>query len=87
MDELLDYELQIIGENIRFAYKHEWEMTRWQVYCALQPYLKDRRKTAKDLFPLPFDENTKIVNVGHFTTNEEIEAWKKANRKNIHNMK
>jgi hypothetical protein len=58
MDEMKDWEIDLLADCINSALSEQWEMTRWQMYCIIKPYLKktQREKTPRDLFPLPNDK-------------------------------
>lgn len=71
MDNLLDYELDLLCEQVKFAYKHEWEQTRYIVWSSLAPYMKGH-KSPKDIFPLPTDEDEHNKEI----SNEDIERLK-----------
>lgn len=70
-DSLQDWELIWLLKNQHYAYKNEWEMTRYQLYYAIAPYSKKKPDTIQEFFPLstddikPKEHNTEI-------TNEEI---------------
>lgn len=80
MDDMQEWELLLLADNYNNALKEEWEMTRWQVYTTIKPYLKKQyaNKTPQEVFPLPTDKiddaeeehNTEI-------TNAEIDEMKK----------
>lgn len=59
MDEMQDWEISLLADNLNYALKDEWEMTRWIVYSVLRPYLKkgQAEKSMSKLFPLPFDKD------------------------------
>ena len=85
LDELSDYELQLLGENLIYASQTDWEIARLQMFVAMQPYMKKGmgKKTPQDFLPMPFDEDyTEQDEYGHFTTEEEIRRWREQ-KKNI----
>jgi len=71
MDELQDYELQLLIENICWSYKNEWEMSRLISYCAVAPYMKNKKDIDK-MFPLPTDNDNKY-NLGGSLSQEEAD--------------
>lgn len=85
LDELSDYELQLLGDNLIYSAQTDWEIARLQMFVAMQPYMKKGmgKKTPQDFLPMPFDEDyTEQDEYGHFTTEEEIRRWRE-HKKNI----
>ena len=76
MDEMQDWEVSLLADNLNFAMKDEWEMTRWIVCSVLRPHLKKSHaeKPMTDLFPLPtdkvYDDMEKEI------TNQQVEVMK-----------
>lgn len=62
MDELQDWEISLLADNLMFGLKEEWNMTRWIVYSVLQPYLKktEAGKSMTQLFPLTSDTDYEV---------------------------
>lgn len=58
MDEMQDYEIPILIENLSVSQKTNWIHTRYLMWSSLKPYLKKKSMTPSDLFPLPWDEDT-----------------------------
>jgi hypothetical protein len=57
MDDLKDWELELLIDNSIWSNKVSWEQTRMVMYSAVLPYMKKGlNKTAKDLLPLPTDD-------------------------------
>lgn len=56
MDELQDYEIELLVGNIGWSYKQEWEMTRLNSYCSLSAFGKPKKSMTK-MFPLPTDHD------------------------------
>lgn len=56
MDELQDYELDLLCENIGWTYKNEWEIGRLNSYCSLSAFGKPK-KSYTSFFPLPTDKD------------------------------
>ena len=40
MDEIKDYEIELLMSNMHYSYKNEWEMTRMIMYSEMLPYMK-----------------------------------------------
>ena len=58
MDELQDYEIELLMSNIHYSYKNEWEMTRMIMYSEMLPYMKKGSdKKPKDILSLPTDDD------------------------------
>ena len=76
MDEMQEWEISLLADSIKEAYREEWEMTRWIVWSIIQPHLKPgaRNKPMKDVLPLPFDDEVDEHEIE--ITNSEIERLK-----------
>jgi len=76
MDELQDYELDLLCDNIGWSYKNEWEMARLNSYCSLSAFGKPKKSIDK-FFPLPTDKNdTYKIKEGTTIDLEKIEENK-----------
>ena len=54
MDDLRDWEIGLLIENISWATKNDWEQTRLIMYSALMPYMKKGvKKDAKGIIEIP----------------------------------
>ena len=75
-DGLQDYELSWLLYNMNYAYKNEWEQTRYLLYFFIAPYTKERYNSIQEFFPLSTDKKQKE---DHNTeiTNDEIAILKK----------
>lgn len=58
-DCLQDYELAWLLQNMNYAYKEEWEQTRYKLYYSIAPYTKNKSKSIQEFFPLPTDKDIK----------------------------
>ena len=58
-DCLQDYELAWLLQNMNYAYKEEWEQTRFNLYYTIAPYTKNKSKSIQEFFPLPTDKDIK----------------------------
>ena len=58
-DCLQDYELAWLLQNMNYAYKEEWEQTRYKLYYSIAPYTKNKTKSIQEFFPLPTDKDIK----------------------------
>lgn len=84
MDEMQEYEINNIVENIKYADKNEWESARLIAYVIAKANFKNIKK-AQDFLPLPWDDTTstptkkkaKNTNI----TQEEIDRLKKLSEK------
>lgn len=56
MDEIQEYELELLFENIGWTYKNEWEIARLESYCSLCAFGKPK-KTMQEMIPLMTDKN------------------------------
>ena len=61
---------------MNYAYKEEWEQTRFILYYTIAPYTKNKSKTIQEFFPLSTDENQKEEHNTEIT-NDEIDRLKK----------
>lgn len=58
MDEIKDYEIELLMSNMHYSYKNEWEMTRMIMYSEMLPYMKKGSdKKPQDILSLPTDED------------------------------
>ena len=79
MDDLKDWELELLIDNISWSTKNDWEQTRMIMYASLVPHVKKGTiKEASDILPLPTDSNGKFANNNHDyeVSNEQIEILK-----------
>lgn len=74
-DQLQDYELTWMLQNMNYAYKEEWEQTRYNLYYTIAPYTKNKSKSIQDFFPLSTDKEIKEEHNTEIT-NDEIESLK-----------
>ena len=58
-DELQDWELIWLLKNQHYAYKNEWEQTRYLLYFFIAPYTKERYNSIQEFFPLTTDKEIK----------------------------
>ena len=58
-DQLQDYELTWMLQNMNYAYKEEWEQTRYNLYYTIAPYTKNKSKSIQEFFPLSTDKEIK----------------------------
>lgn len=75
MDELQDYEIELLMSNIHYSYKNEWEMTRMIMYSEMLPYMKKGSdKKPKDILSLPTDDDYEEHD--YDISNDQIERLK-----------
>lgn len=60
---------------MNYAYKNEWEQTRYLLYFSIAPYTKTRYNSIQEFFPLSTDKNQKEEHNTEIT-NDEIESLK-----------
>lgn len=60
MNELTEYEAQLLIENLQFADRPQWEQTRLMMYSAVVPYSKKQIKPT-DIMRFSW-EDTEAVN-------------------------
>ena len=58
-DQLQDYELSWMLQNMNYAYKEEWEQTRYKLYYTIAPYTKTKTNSIQEFFPLTTDKEIK----------------------------
>lgn len=75
-DGLQDYELSWLLYNMNYAYKNEWEQTRYLLYFFIAPYTKERYNSIQEFFPLSTDKKQKEEHNTEIT-NDEIAILKK----------
>lgn len=77
MDELQEYELPFLLENISLSCKQDWIQTRYIIWSALKPHLKNKHAKPQDIFPLVWDEKNKDVTESKIdVTDDDITALK-----------
>lgn len=75
MDEMQDYEIPILIENLSVSQKSNWIQTRYLMWSSLKPYLKKKSMTPAELFPLPWDEDTSDTTTTNIKlTDENVRA-------------
>lgn len=62
---------------MNYAYKEEWEQTRYNLYYTIAPYTKNKSKSIQDFFPLATDKEIKKEEHNTEITNDEIAKLKK----------
>ena len=77
-NELQDWELIWLLKNQHYAYKNEWEQTRFQLYYAIAPYTKTRYNSIAEFFPLSTDKEQKEEHNTEITNDEIAQLKKKA---------
>lgn len=71
MDELQDWELDLLMDGHGEVDRNSWEQTRWLMYTMLAPYQKKGSKIkATDIISFPWDEGYKPANIE--VTNDEV---------------
>ena len=60
---------------MNYAYKNEWEQTRYILYFSIAPYTKTRYNSIQEFFPLSTDGKQKEEHNTEIT-NDEIESLK-----------
>lgn len=75
-DCLQDYELAWLLQNMNYAYKEEWEQTRFNLYYTIAPYTKNKSKSIQEFFPLSTDKEQQKEEHHTEITNSEIESLK-----------
>lgn len=58
MDEIQDYEIQLLSEMIPWSYKQSMEQTRMIMYSVTAPYMKHKKKIT-DFLPLYTDNEAR----------------------------
>ena len=80
MDDLKDWEIALLIENISWATKNDWEQTRLIMYSALMPHIKKGKvKNASDILPLSTDEKfslEKYKSHDYEVSNEQLSRLK-----------
>ena len=69
-DELQDWELIWLLKNQHYAYKNEWEQTRYLLYFFIAPYTKERYNSIQEFFPLSTDKEQKEEHNTEITDDE-----------------
>ena len=77
-DKLQDWELLWLLQNMNYAYKNEWEQTRYILYFSIAPYTKTRYNSIQEFFPLSTDKNQKEEHNTEITNDEIARLKKKA---------
>ena len=77
-DKLQDWELLWLLQNMNYAYKNEWEQTRYLLYFSIAPYTKTRYNSIQEFFPLSTDKGQKEEHNIEITNDEIARLEKKA---------
>lgn len=77
-DKLQDWELLWLLQNMNYAYKNEWEQTRYLLYFSIAPYTKTRYNSIQEFFPLSTDKKQKEEHNTEITNDEIARLKKKA---------
>ena len=77
-DKLQDWELLWLLQNMNYAYKNEWEQTRYLLYFSIAPYTKERYNSIQEFFPLSTDGKQKEEHNTEITNDEIARLKKKA---------
>lgn len=64
---------------MNYAYKEEWEQTRFNLYYTIAPYTKNKSKSIQEFFPLSTDKEQKEEHNIEIT-NDEIAQLKKKSK-------
>lgn len=59
LDEIQEYEIQLLTEMVPWAHKQSMEETRMMMYTFSSPYMKQKKKIT-EFFPLPTDVNEPV---------------------------
>lgn len=62
---------------MNYAYKEEWEQTRFNLYYTIAPYTKNKSKSIQEFFPLSTDKEQQKEEHHTEITNSEIAQLKK----------
>ena len=77
-DKLQDWELLWLLQNMNYAYKNEWEQTRYILYFSIAPYTKTRYNSIQEFVPLSTDKEQKEEHNTEITNDEIAQLKKKA---------
>ena len=69
-------DMHLLIKYIGFANSVDWMCAREIMLCQLKPYLKKKDLTAKELFPLPIDDEDYDTNRNEIS-DEDIDWWNK----------
>ncbi len=73
MDEMEEYELYEIIDNLQYLDKNDWERTRLSIYSSVQMNTK-KKLTPKDILTFPWEnENEKVITE---ISNDDIQRLK-----------
>lgn len=87
MDEMEEYELADIMNNLSYLDKNDWERTRLSIYSNVQMNTK-KKLTPKDILTFPWENEPKEVN--NEISKEDIERLRSKSKiieKKLHNGK
>lgn len=78
MDDMQDYEVDVMIKNLQITQKQEWNKSRYIMWASLKPYLKKKHTTPEDILPLPWDEKkNSSTHTERKTTDDDINALRK----------
>lgn len=80
MDDLQQWELPLLTDNMHYTEKNGWEQTRFSSYCTLSPYFKKgQKKTITEFMPLETDPK-ETEKIGHEADEEEMQKMEQRAR-------
>lgn len=80
MNDLQQWELSLLTDNMHYTEKNGWEQTRFSSYCTLSPYFKKgQKKTITEFMPLETDPK-ETEKIGHEADEEEMQKMEQRAR-------
>ena len=79
MDEMEEYELKPIIDNLQFADKYEWERVRLIAYCNLQKRTK-KKLSPQDIIKFPWEDEKHNIILDKEITNDDINRLKERSK-------
>lgn len=74
MDNMQLIDLSIMHKFLEFAEVTQWAQTRQLMFNMIAPYLKNKKLTVSEYFPLPTDENPEQLTTE--ISNQDVEWYK-----------
>lgn len=82
-DEMEEYEVQSIIENLEYYERPEWERTRFLAYCNLQKSSTKKINPKNDLITFPWEkesDNTEEINTNSELSKADIQRLKEQSK-------
>lgn len=85
MDEMQEYEVSLILDNLKYLDRNKWEQTRFQVYVTAQMNTRKRLKKT-DIMKFPWDNGDADADADKEIETVDVERLKEKSQKIIERL-